>query len=420
MSNRFARFLLSRAAATRAFARRLSCYTSPMRALHWPVFRWTLYVAAAAVGCTDKPQQTPSLSEVRDSSQGPVVVRFTGSARTWRAEHIATIGVDETGELEFGTVRSVLLDGQGRLFVVDPSLVRVSEFDSLGAFVRHIGRKGTGPGEYIAPYSLASFYDSLALFDPYSSRISLLNREGRWVRQWTVAMNTGGQAVRLYRASPNEFWAYATRIGGSGVERVFVRYSRSGPTDTVSAHAVLAPRATGVTCMVPRGISFYSDPLSGRTLAVPLPSGEVAIATSTAYRILILAPSGDTLRIFERPIEAALVSDDDWSAEETRWHEWRDRMINAKCDRDALRRPATHPVVEWLVLDDSGNLWVAVRTVAGRSFDVFDPTGSLVATVTGLPPVGEVDPSIAGNRIALVVDDSLGRETVRLYRVIKD
>jgi len=374
-------------------------------------------VALATVGCGGARGGDSELHVEVDSSRGIPIVRSSGVAPEWRTEIIAAIGVDETGELEFGSVRSVLLSRLGRLFVADLSLTRVSEFDSLGSFVRHIGRKGSGPGEYLSPYSIATFHDSIALFDPYGSRISLFDVSGKWARQWTVAMNTGGQAVRLYRAPPDEFWAYATRINSSGVERVFVRYVGDGPRDTVSAHATAAVRPSGVTCVVPRGISFYPDPFGGRSMAVPLPSGEVALATSTEYRIAILAPSGDTTRIIERPVEPARVSDEDWQAEEALWREWRDRIVDEKCDRDQLRRPARHPIIEWLVLDDQSRLWVATRTTAGRVYDVFDTSGALAATVAGLPPVGGVDPSIAGDRIALVVEDSIGRETIRVYHI---
>lgn len=377
----------------------------------------TLVAAAIGTACGEPAPQPGALRVKIDSSAGVPVVRSIGSPPTWTSEPIATVGTDPTGELEFGTVRSVLLDRRGSLYVVDPGLVRVSLFDSAGSFVKHIGRRGSAPGEYVGPYSIASVHDSIALFDPHSSRISFLDGSGRWARQWTVPMNTGGQAVRLYRAPPDGFWAYATRIDASGIERVFVRYSADGPQDTVSAHATSSPRPSGVSCLIPRGISFYPDPLSKQSLTVPLPSGEVAIAQGAEYRITIIGRAGDTTRIIERAVEPAVVTDEDWQAEEVAWREWRDRVVDEKCDRETLRRPDRHPIIEWLVLDDRGLLWVATRTVVGRAFDVFGPNGTLVATVIGLPPVGGIDPSIAGDRIALVVEDPLGRETVQVHRV---
>jgi hypothetical protein len=49
---------------------------------------------------------------------------------------------DRGGAIEFGSVRSVLLDSAGVLVVVDDRNRTVNEFDSTGAFVRQIGRDG--------------------------------------------------------------------------------------------------------------------------------------------------------------------------------------------------------------------------------------------------------------------------------------
>ena len=74
-------------------------------------------------------------------------------------------------------------------------------------------------------------------------------------------------------------------------------------------------------------------------------------------------------------------------------------------------------MIEWMVIDDIGRLWVEVVTARGRMWDVFDGDGTYRATVTGLPSSNDVDPSIAAGRIALVVPDSNGVQRVQVYRI---
>ncbi|MEZ4458090.1 MAG: hypothetical protein R2882_16320, partial [Gemmatimonadales bacterium] len=92
---------------------------------------------------------------------------------------------------------------------------------------------------------------------------------------------------------------------------------------------------------------------------------------------------------------------------------------NASCDHGEFDRPAFKPAISWMVVDDRGNLWVEAETPAGVRYDVFDPEGRLDATVVGLPSAGGVDPTIAGDRIALVGEDAAGVPVVRVFRLSK-
>jgi len=58
-----------------------------------------------------------------------------------------------------------------------------------------------------------------------------------------------------------------------------------------------------------------------------------------------------------------------------------------------------------------------VFTATGQQYDVYDPKGSLVGTVNGLPPSSGIEPSVAAGRIALVVRDSLDEQVVHVFRI---
>lgn len=72
---------------------------------------------------------------------------------TARAVPLTVIGRDSAaaGSFLFGEISGLAFDARGRLFVTDFQEPRVVVLDSTGRVLGVIGRKGEGPGEFIAP-----------------------------------------------------------------------------------------------------------------------------------------------------------------------------------------------------------------------------------------------------------------------------
>ncbi len=339
-------------------------------------------------------------------------------AEQWRAEFEVEIGASEDGGSEFGGVRSIALGPDGVVAVLDHRTPQIVAFSTDGARIASWGRSGAGPGEYRWPYSIAYLGDSLVLFDPGLSRITLYNHERRWLREWPTPRNTGGAPVRLYQNPPTTAWVFATRAVPTGLERVFVRYQSSGTTDTIPIPYYEFPPSESANCNSPDGsISFYSAPFSPSLLSTPLENTERVAVITTSYRLAFLSRSGDTLRVIERALTPAAVTDSLWAAETSEWTEFRRKIPSAQCSRESFTRPAKTPLVYALFSDESGHLWVEAHGSEGVVYDVFTADGTFVATVSGLPASSEVVPSVLNGRIALVVADALGEQRVRVYRI---
>ncbi|MGH7471767.1 MAG: 6-bladed beta-propeller [Longimicrobiales bacterium] len=88
------------------------------------------------------------------------------------------IGVAEgPDEHEFGHVVDADLAG-GRIIVVDAAHARVSVFDTAGKFIRHMGRVGSGPGEFMRPMSAAVLDSLIAIYDESLARIIVFDTSG--------------------------------------------------------------------------------------------------------------------------------------------------------------------------------------------------------------------------------------------------
>src|SRR3984885_11065890 len=99
-------------------------------------------------------------------------------------------GVAGTGPDEFNAPSAVLVAPNGDIFVADghggDTNARVVKFDPTGKFIKSWGHKGTAPGEFDGPHTLAM--DSrgrLFVGDRGNNRIQIFDQEGNFLDQWT-------------------------------------------------------------------------------------------------------------------------------------------------------------------------------------------------------------------------------------------
>ncbi len=377
----------------------------------------TTVLAITTSACSERGASGSRATFEVDSSGRYPVVTSHGRAAGWHATPLFTIGATEGDTIEFGSIRSILLDSAGTLYIADLRNRALKQFDSTGAFVRQIGREGAGPGEYRAPYSLAWLDGNLALLDPENTRVGLFNRVGLWMTSWLVQPITG-PVVRLYRTPPG-FSAFASRRTQAASQSVYVGYDANGPRDTIPLADRPTDLDTGIRCDRPdKAISYFSNPFAASFLQIPLGGGRLAIARTDAYRIAVLGGGGDTTLVIAGDATPAPVTDAHWEAGMVDWEKFRLDWPTAQCNKTSFNRPAAKPVLNWIFLDGAGKLWVEVQTIEGIRYDVFETTGRPLASVDGLPPSGELDPTVAGNRAAfVVVDSTTDVSSVRVFRI---
>lgn len=375
-------------------------------------------LVGAATGCNAVGADDSSVAVTVDSSRGYPIVRSSGDPTAWTAELVATMGIDSAGESTFGTVRSVLLDSSGAGYVLDPSYHQIHVFEPDGRFREFWGRQGSGPGEFSSPYSIAWLGDSMAIFDAGNARITLLGPDGKWASQWPTARMGGTNVLRLYRTPPRGFWMIDSRKTDSDkLERTFVRYTPTGPSDTLTWFVQSGLSQGFAHCEFPGGFSMFDPPFGAMPLVIPNAAGEQVVAASTDYRIAFIGRKADTLRVIERPVEAEVVTDSEWEEAQSELQDWRKGNPGAHCDRTGWDRVMTKPPLKSIFTDDAGQLWVEVLTADGLVYDVFGMDGTLRASVRGLPPSGDIDPSVVAGRIAIVVKDSLDVQSVKVFRL---
>jgi sugar lactone lactonase YvrE len=99
---------------------------------------------------------------------------------------LGTKGVSGEGPNEFNGVTDVAIAPNGDIFVSDGHVnSRIVKFTKDGEFIKTWGKKGTGPGDFNLPHSIA--FDSrgrLLVADRSNKRIQLFDQDGKFLEEW--------------------------------------------------------------------------------------------------------------------------------------------------------------------------------------------------------------------------------------------
>jgi hypothetical protein len=117
-----------------------------------------------------------------------------------KLELVRTIGgLDAEENLSFNNPNDIVQDSAGNLYILDTDNNRIQKLDSDGKFIKTIGRKGQGPGEFQAAHSMdIDNEDNLYVFDMRSRRIEVLSTEGKPLKTVKFRAFSGGQ-IRLLK-----------------------------------------------------------------------------------------------------------------------------------------------------------------------------------------------------------------------------
>jgi hypothetical protein len=107
-----------------------------------------------------------------------------GSNLEVKLDLVRTIGgLDAEENLSFREPSDIVRDSTGNLYFLDAGNNRIQKLDSEGKFIKTIGRKGQGPGEFQRAISMDIDKDNnLFVFDLGSRRIEVLSSEGKPLR----------------------------------------------------------------------------------------------------------------------------------------------------------------------------------------------------------------------------------------------
>jgi len=355
---------------------------------------------ALAVGgsCARASEQQRGTWRVERESRGDTLLVRTLSGSVWAApatmrEDLAIGVLEGREELMFSRVEELAVDAHGGIYAFDGGVPALRYFDSSGVYVRTLGGKGAGPGEYQdAALGLAIRRDGrVVLRDPRNSRLNVYEPDGAPALHWPVAsglfadnamvLDTADHMYLKVLLSPperNKPW----NIG-------LLHLDAHGKIIDSIADPVIAgaPTSAGGT-FVPAKLWAWS------------PHGYMVVGVNTTYSFELRPRNRPVIRI-ERVVPPVQVLPEERVEHEAR-NAWYRKYQGQYMTAELPPIPASKPPYRGFLIGADGRVWVRRHVTAERLaesdtgsaerppspswvepsvFDVFEPDGTYLGEV---------------------------------------
>lgn len=300
-------------------------------------------------------------------------------------------GLDGPDSLTFARIAGIVPLGDDRLLIADTGAEALRIYTLDGVFVRSVGRRGEGPGEFRSPCCPG--------LDP-SGRVWIRDTGNARYQRFTPSGDSLALSeMRRMVHGAAGLWARTTAPGadllvdvGAGAREDGGREQRrhhldgEGAVVRIEAIPEPPPEATGTHAIgSPEGSTFYfHQPFGPRFLVDHGPRGGWAAALSSAYDVRWLLPDGEEVQVRDASVRGPLLGEGE-----------RERA-RAALVRDAASAglapgafpygvPDRKPPLEGLLLSRDGRLWVLLTPPEGapeRTADLWSPDGTRVARVS--------------------------------------
>jgi len=356
---------------------------------------------------------------VRDSA-GIEIVENTAPALstpawTISAEPEVAIGVlDGEPNYQLYQVGTVMRLADGRIVVANGGTHQVRFYGPDGRFIRSIGNKGAGPGEFEALNRVGRYgSDSLMVYDWRHRRISVFDTAGTFARSFMVQLSAGEYPAsvsplpdgRLLVSTGSSF----TPQSQSGLHRDSITYYVLSSTGTVLDTLGRFPGWESWVQTGDRSVSVTSRAFGRGGYVVPVEDFFYAADNDRWEIRLHRLDDQSVVRIIRLAHTPVAVTPDDIE----RYRQ--ERAIQERMLAD-MPYPETYPVFASFMVDHLNHLWVAHYRRPGeveRRWYVFDSDGRLLFEIE--TPAGLVVTEIGRDYLVGTHRDDLDVEHVLLY-----
>jgi len=325
-------------------------------------------------------------------------------------EELRVGGEDAGAEGVLGQPGEVAVDAAGRIYVADRVDWSIRVYDRDGTFLRRNGQRGGGPGEFQSIGALHFLPDGrLAVLDYNSNRISLFDSSGQFLNSFLLTIEVydifmatdSTLTVREERRPREERQLLVKTIDLDGKERV------SFGEFTAMNMEALRSKDMAIYIVVPhRPHSIFAGAQKAQWLYHCLNSD---------YRIEVYDHTGRRFRVIDRPYQPVPYPEAEKEAFRERFKKSPNKALAKMIDD--LELPKYKTVIEDMLVDDAGNLWLRTNETKKEgeqrwwAYDVFNEKGEY--RLRTWSPV-RIDLILKGKMYSIVYDSEIG-PTVRRY-----
>jgi hypothetical protein len=343
--------------------------------------------------------------------------------------------VDGPPAYTFSRIHDLAVTQDGSLVVSDRSTPELRVYDATGMYLRTVGGRGDGPGEFASSPAVAGLVgDTLFAHDPMASRVTTFTLDGSLVDAMTLPVGSAGRAALALRMDDGTYLVQTTWIAPNSADELHDFRLELDSIVIERTDAVGAPRDT--VAVMPsyhrvRRVSQRGDGVFGVTQADAPFSPRPFILTDGARAIFAHSDRFE-LRLWDSDVDQDLVVrvlgvDHPATADEIRtYHEAAIRAAAAPDEVDPLvwrlnieSLPDRLPSFRQVRVSDAGEIWVSLMDFddsEGWDWLVFSPTGELRGLVHS-PPRTELH-AVGRDFVIGVTLDELDVPFVRRYPLV--
>jgi hypothetical protein len=345
----------------------------------WPI---ALVTALVLAGCRKGPDdaagkvRTETVDGVTLAHNPPVPL---DPGKTVRFEEEVSFGADESGP---GTVYKpgpFAVDARNRVYIFEYLESVIKVFGEDGKFLKTIGRKGQGPGEFGQALYIGFCPDGRILVtDGQNRRTSFLGPEGdflgsfQWTKNISLPLLVLDDAYivqeSFYDAGASKLFVKAYDLKGGEIKN-WGQFTLSATKEITRGEMVIG---VGVPYS-PRSV-LAGDPVFRR----------VYHCLSDKYLIEVFDSGGRVFRKIDRPYERVPFTDADRVEFTARTSGGPTQLTDIYKD---ISWPKLKTVTDRMLCDDRGSLWVATNETREQdkrkltAYDIFDAEGRYDARV---------------------------------------
>ncbi len=353
---------------------------------------------AAAVPGLQKPYPaTTSVIDGLKTVMNPAVPR-DGRFAAVLTEEQSWGGEGGPDEAILNRPRDLQVDGQGRVFVIDFGDGTIKAYDGQGRFLRTIGRKGQGPGEFDTPAYFGVLSDGrICLLDYLQHRLTVFSPEGQYQSSFPV------EGIFRALAVDGRNRLYLAKWGQKGEPRLSAEF-REVPyvteilrTDAAGKEWMTLTEFQGEN-MIMKAIGEGGVVMAGGLYTIVWGvdrNGRIIGGYNETYRAVVHGPDGKPEFAFGREYEF---------------------LKNPKYSGAVGQKKTLPAFTRAIIFDEQGNFWLELAKNAetkGFTYDVFSPEGLFLKQVA----IDQRVRQFAGGRIYCLVETEEGFNLVKRYRM---
>jgi len=322
-------------------------------------------VVAAGIQLLAQKIKTVDGVQVVENGKKPKPPKGTLTKLVFKEE--ISVGDSENEEEMVAQPGYLDVDDKGRIFVVDMKASDIKVFDKTGQFVRTIGKKGEGPGEFNMPLGIIVTPDNeLIVEDMMNRRLSYFTLEGKFIRNEVLERSLS--TINVVMDSKGNFMARELMMEENQLFFELRKYDQE-----------LNP-------MFVLDKTEFQNPMQGNfnpfgVLAIYIfgHNDEIYYGDGKDYEIKIYTPKGKLVRKILKKHDPIKITKED-----------EDRILNEIPDmgpgiKQGMKFPEYFPAYEFFALDEGGRLIVRTYKKGNKEgeyvLDIFDKEGRYIAQI---------------------------------------